>query len=157
MDEIRLRQVQDADLEAFFAHQQDPLAIWMAAFTPEDPADRVAFDKHWTMIRSSPAVVVRTIVTDGRVAGYVTSFPEDERTEVSYWIDRAVWGRHIATRALTAFLPLVLDRPLHARAAKDNAGSLAVLRHCGFTIIGTDSGYANGRRELTDEYLLRLD
>jgi hypothetical protein len=31
-----------------------------------------------------------------------------------------------------------------------------VLRRCGFTITGEDSGYANGRGEIVEEYLLTL-
>lgn len=157
MSEIQLRQVEDQDLDAFFSHQQDPLAIWMAAFTTEDPTDRAAFDQHWTALRANPEIISRTITEDGHVVGNISSFPEEGRTDITYWIDRAAWGRHIATRALADFTKLVSIRPLHARAAKDNAGSLAVLRNCGFTVIGSDSGYANGRRELTDEFILRLD
>ncbi len=50
-----------------------------------------------------------------------------------------------------------VDRPLFARAAADNIGSLRVLQKCGFKIIGTNKDFANGRGEETEEYILRLD
>ncbi|MFJ6953248.1 GNAT family N-acetyltransferase, partial [Micromonospora aurantiaca (nom. illeg.)] len=61
-----------------------------------------------------------------------------------------------ATAALRALLREVPHRPLHARAAKDNAASLAVLRKCGFVVIGEDSGYAAGRGTEVEEYVLEL-
>ena len=45
---------------------------------------------------------------------------------------------------------------MHARAAKDNRASLAVLRKCGFVVVGEDSGYANGRGAEVEEWLLEL-
>ena len=57
---------------------------------------------------------------------------------VTYWIDRAVWGRGIASRAIALFLEVVQSRPLYARAASDNVGSLRVLHKAGFRVIGTE-------------------
>jgi RimJ/RimL family protein N-acetyltransferase len=47
-------------------------------------------------------------------------------------------------------------RPLRARAAADNAGSIRVLEKCGFVVTGRDRGFANARGEETDEVLLTL-
>jgi RimJ/RimL family protein N-acetyltransferase len=68
-----------------------------------------------------------------------------------------MWGRGIATRALTLLLELVPQRPLYARAASDNVASLKVLRACGFVAIGTDVGFANARRAEIEETILRKD
>ena len=54
-------------------------------------------------------------------------------------------------------LHLVLDRPIFARAAADNIGSIRVLEKCGFRIIGKNKDFANGRGQETEEYILRLD
>src|SRR5438067_835637 len=62
----------------------------------------------------------------------------DGQQEITYWIDRSAWGQGVASRAVALLLDLVPVRPLHARAASDNAGSLAVLRRAGFRIVGTD-------------------
>jgi RimJ/RimL family protein N-acetyltransferase len=153
---VRLRPVRDADLPEFFAHQQDPQANWMAAFGPADPADRAAFDAHWARIRADSRIVVRTVLVDGEVVGHVVAFPVDERTEVSYWIDPTRWGRGYATAALAALLRELPQRPVHARAAKDNRASLAVLRKCGFVVVGEDSGYAAGRGTEVEEWVLEL-
>jgi RimJ/RimL family protein N-acetyltransferase len=157
MDVVALRPVADGDLDAFFEQMRDPQAIWMAAFTAEDPDDRNAFDTHMARVRSSPDVTMRTVTYDGRLAGSVASFDFGGQTEVTYWIDRALWGKGIATRALALLLELVPARPLYARAASDNAGSLRVLQKCGFMAIGTENSFAAGRNEEIEETILRLD
>ncbi|MBX7267835.1 GNAT family N-acetyltransferase [Micromonospora sp. Llam7] len=155
-DDLRLRPVGEDDLVEFFAHQLDPEANRMAAFGAADPTDRRAFAAHWVRILTDPENLARTVTVDGTVVGHVLAFPVGDRTEVSYWIDRARWGRGYATRALAALLREVARRPLHARAATDNAASLAVLRRCGFVVRGTDRGYAPGRGHEVEEYVLEL-
>jgi hypothetical protein len=54
-------------------------------------------------------------------------------------------------RALIAVTP---ERPLHARAAADNAGSLRVLEKCGFHLTGADRDFAHGRGEEVDQQWL---
>ena len=80
----------------------------------------------------------------------------DGDTEVTYWIDRPVWGQGVASQALALFIDTVPARPLHARAAGDNVGSLRVLQRAGFTIIGTAISYANVRSTEIEETILRL-
>lgn len=129
----------------------------MAAFTAEDPTDRSAFDAHMAMVRSSLDIILRAVSCDGRLVGSIASFAVDGQTEVTHWIDRAFWGRGIATRALALLLDLVPVRPLHARAASDNSGSLRVLQKSGFKIIGTETSFAAGRNNEIEETILRLD
>jgi RimJ/RimL family protein N-acetyltransferase len=152
---VILREVQDSDLPVFFRHMSDPESNRMAAFTSEDPTDRAAFDTHWARIRASDAVI-RTVLADGEVVGHTAVYGPPEEREVTYVIDRAHWGRGIATLALRALLEVVPARPLHARAAADNAGSVRVLRKCGFVVTGHDRGFANARGEETDEVVLTL-
>lgn len=154
---VALRLVQDGDLDALFEQMRDPEGVRMAAFTPEDPGDRNAFDVHMARVRSSPGITMRAVTWDGRLAGSIASFPAGTQVEVTYWIDRAAWGRGIATRALRLLLDLVIIRPLHARAASDNAGSLRVLHKCGFRAVGTETSFAAGRNEDIEETILRLD
>lgn len=157
MDELLLRPVVADDLPIFFEQQADPDANYMAAFTVKDPGDRAAFMARWQRILADTTVIIRTVMTDGAVAGSVLSYEEEGRPEVSYWLGRAFWGRSIATRALTAFLADAnRTRPIYARAAKDNIGSLRVLAKCGFTIVGEDNGYANARGAEVEEYVLAL-
>jgi RimJ/RimL family protein N-acetyltransferase len=153
---LMLREVWDDDLPTFFTQQLDPDANYMAAFTAADPTDRAAFDAHWRRIRSDSGVLNRTILVDGVIAGHVASFEYAGEREVTYWLGKEFWGQGIATRALAAFLQEETTRPLHARAAKDNIGSVRVLQKCGFTITGEDKGFANARGVETEEYVLVL-
>jgi RimJ/RimL family protein N-acetyltransferase len=154
---VALRSVEDGDLDALFEQMRDPQGIWMAAFTAEDPDDREAFDAHMTRVRSSPDITMRAVICDGRLAGSIASFDAGGQTEVTYWIDRALWGKGIATQALALLLELVPARPVYARAASDNAGSLRVLQKCGFRAIGTENSFAAGRNGKIEETILRLD
>ncbi|MER6805604.1 MULTISPECIES: GNAT family N-acetyltransferase [Streptomyces] len=154
--DIALRAVHDSDLPVFYRQLNDPDALRMAAFTPADPADRDAFDAHWAHIRSSPAIVVRTVLGDGDVVGHAAVYGEPGEREVTYWVDRAYWGRGIATTALRALLAEVTERPLYARVAADNAGSLRVLERCGFEVSARATAYAPARGAEIDELVLTL-
>jgi RimJ/RimL family protein N-acetyltransferase len=154
--EVALREVHDSDLPVFFRQMNDPAALRMAAFTAEDPADRDRFDAHWARIRSS-SDVLRTVLVDGDVVGSAAVYGEPGEREVTYWIDRAHWGRGIATAALRALLAAVPERPLYARAAADNTASRRVLEKCGFRVTAQARGYANARGAEMDEVVLTLD
>ncbi len=154
LENITLREVEPSDLDTFYRHQLDPEAIRMAAFVPRD---RAAFDGHWAKILSSSQNINRTIMAGGQVAGYIACYPHGENMEVAYWLGREFWGKGLATEALKRMLQQVSDRPITARAATDNHGSLKVLQKCGFKIIGTDKGFASGRGVETEKCILRLD
>jgi RimJ/RimL family protein N-acetyltransferase len=130
--------------------------VRMAAFTPEDPDDRQRFDAHMVRVMAMPDVVNRAIIWEGDVVGSIASFVLEGRTEVTYWIDRAVWGRGIASQALSSFLEDVRVRPLYARAASDNTGSLRVLEKNGFRVIDTEVSFAPARGAEIEESVLRL-
>lgn len=153
---ISLREVRDSDLDIFWEHLSDPAAQHVAAVTRKYHYDRVHFDDHWARIRALPDVLMRTVLADEEVVGHVAVYgPPDER-EVTYWIDRAHWGRGTATAALAALIELVGTRPLYAHAAADNAGSIRVLEKCGFVITGQGRGFAQARDGEIDEVLLTL-
>jgi RimJ/RimL family protein N-acetyltransferase len=157
MSLIALRLAEDGDLDALFDQGRDAEAVRMAAFTAEDPDDRSAFDAHMARVRSSPDVTLRAVTRDGQLAGSIASFVSGDETEVTYWIHRAAWGNGIASGALELLLALVPARPLHARAASDNIGSLRVLEKAGFKIIGTETSFAPARNGEVEEAILRLE
>ncbi|MEU0253390.1 GNAT family N-acetyltransferase [Streptomyces sp. NPDC006184] len=153
---IVLRAVEDDDLPVFFRQMTDPESLRMAAFGLENRGDRAAFDAWWQRLRASDAVS-RTVLADGRVAGSAVVYGEPGAREVTYWIDRADWGRGLATAALRALLAEVPERPLYARAAADNAGSLRVLAKCGFRETARARGFANARGREIEEIVLILE
>ena len=63
----------------------------------------------------------------------------------------------MASRALELLLELVTVRPIYARAASDNVGSLRVLSRAGFAFVATERSYANARGTEIEETLLCRD
>jgi len=151
--ELTLRDAAEGDLPTFFAHQSDPQAYRMAAFTPRDEE---AFFAHWRKVLADPAIEKKTILWDGRVVGNLCCFERGGKREVGYWIGREFWGRGIASEALRRFLGEYAERPLYAFAAKSNRASLRVLEKCGFVIVGEQRGSPDGRNPDVEDYLLEL-
>jgi RimJ/RimL family protein N-acetyltransferase len=149
--------VTDEDLDALFQMMRDPVAVQMAAFTARDPDDRAAFDAHMARLRASSEIVLRAVTVDDELAGSVGSFVMEGDREITYWIVREWWGRGVASRAVAELLAEVAERPVFARAASDNAGSLAVLRKAGFREVGRDVGFAAARQKEIEETILRLE
>jgi RimJ/RimL family protein N-acetyltransferase len=151
---VHIREVIDDDLEVFYEHQRDPVALQMAAFPTRD---RPAFMAHWAKNRANPTAIHRTIVVDDRVAGNVVCWEQSGRRLVGYWLGRSDWGRGIATKALALFVSEVTARPLFAYVEVNNVGSIRVLEKCGFRRIPlTDSEVTSGDDDV-EELLLVLD
>jgi RimJ/RimL family protein N-acetyltransferase len=135
---MRLRELEDRDLDALFAQQADPESYLLADVPTRD---RPAFDVHWAKIRNDPETLLRVIEYDGTVAGHVLSFIRDGERELGYWIDRSLWGRGIASEAVAEFLTTVeVRRPLQGHIAHGNPGSQRVLEKNGFRLVGEKPG-----------------
>ncbi|MGH3391986.1 MAG: GNAT family N-acetyltransferase [Actinomadura sp.] len=131
---VRLRDVEDADVELFFEQQHDPEAVRRSKFTPRD---KQAFMTHWaTRVLGDPTVFVQTVTVDGEPAGNIVAWWEQDNRFIGYWFGRSYWGRGIGTKALTLFLRREPARPLYA-AFSGNAGSVRLLERCGFQRTGT--------------------
>ena len=135
--EVRLRDVEASDLALFFEHQRDPVAVALVMFRSRDATE---FAQHWAKLLADNSCLKKTIVFDGQVVGHIGSWTSDGKREIGYWIDRACWGRGIATEGISAFLLLEQTRPLYASVAKHNAASIRVLQKCGFTFLQSDDG-----------------
>lgn len=155
MADVALRAIDDADLDALFDQMRDPESVRMAAFTAKDPDDRAAFDAYMARVRASPDSTMLAVTYEGRLVGSVSSFILEGDPAVAYWIDRSQWGRGIASRALALLLEEITVRPLYARAASDNLGSIRVLEKNGFTVVGTEVSYAPARDAEIEEKILR--
>ena len=131
-DRVRLRNIEPGDLPIFYEQQLDPDATRMAAFPPRD---RASFDAHWAKnILGNPDAIAQTILVDDEVSGNIGSWTQEGVRLVGYWIGKEYWGKGVATRALSAFLHQVTDRPLYAHVVKHNIGSIRVLAKCGFSL-----------------------
>ena len=138
-EQVSLRSVEPDDLPIFFVHQLDPEATRLAAFPSRD---REAFFTHWnTNILGNPAAVSRTVLAGDHVAGNIGAWTDAASNDrlICYWIGREFWGRGIASAALSQFLHFEATRPLGARVAKHNLGSIRVLEKAGFARAGEDA------------------
>lgn len=149
---VRLRTVAVSDLDAFFEHQCDPVALRVGRLTSRE---RLAFETHWVKILADPSTIVRTVECGGVVVGYVSSFVREGKREIAYWYGREHWGKGIATAALRAFLAEVHDRPLFARVVIDHAASRRVLEKVGFCVEAHEVTVERSG-DKTEELLLRL-
>jgi len=136
---VSLRPVEADDLPIFFVHQLDPEATRLAAFPSRE---RDAFFAHWTTnILGNPTAVNRTILAGGQVAGNIGAWTDAASNErlTCYWLGREFWGRGIASAAMAQFLRLESTRPLSARVANHNLGSIRVLEKVGFARVGAEA------------------
>ncbi len=130
---VELRKVVPDDLEILYRIQTDPKANDLAKVYAREQSD---FYAHWTKILESPEVIMRAIAYDGQTVGNINSFPIEGKTYVGYWIERAFWGKGIATRAVQMLLKIDTTRPMYAIVATKNIGSCLVLEKNGFVKIG---------------------
>lgn len=152
-DGVRLRPVQPDDLPRMYAMQLDPEANRVAV---TNPRSREAFDAHWAKALAEPRNATRAVLVGEAMVGYVSCFLMDGQDHVGYWIDRAYWGRGIASRALRLLLGEVAKRPLVASAATSNERSLRVLQKCGFVIEHVRHAPASERYPECEEAVLVL-
>lgn len=131
VDRVRLRSIQPSDLPQMFNLQLDPESNRLAATIPRT---REAFDSHWAKSLDDPKNTTRAILVGDEFVGYISCFPFESQDHVGYWIDRAFWGRGIASRALQLLLLEVTQRPLVATVATSNGPSLRVLQKSRFVV-----------------------
>jgi hypothetical protein len=121
--DIRLRDVEAADVAIFFEHQRDPGASEMAGLYPRDDE---TFSAHWARLLLDDNSKKKVIEIDGRVAGQVLSFDSRGEREVGYWLGREYWGKGIATIALSTFLTYETARPVAALAQQRGSTIIVV-------------------------------
>lgn len=139
-----MRDIQSADLPLLFEHQRDPEGAAMAAFRSRDAA---AFDQHWAKLLADNTCLKKVILLGDQVVGNIGSWTSDGEREVGYWIDRAFWGRGVATAALRAFLRIEQTRPLFAGVAKHNVASIRLLEKCGFQLRASATGECDAEHD----------
>lgn len=153
---ITLRPTEVDDLTVLAEFQADAEANRMAAFTAPDPNDREAYITKWTGLLADPSIVMRVVLQNGKIVGTVGSWKLHDERQITYWMDRSVWGQGVATQAVRLFLSEFQERPLHGRLVADNIASQRVLEKCGFTANGTARGFAQARQSEVDELIYVL-
>jgi [ribosomal protein S5]-alanine N-acetyltransferase len=153
---ISLRTTTIQDLETLFTFQLDKEGGYLAAFMPQNHADKTAYIDKYTKLLNDPTVNNQTIILDNKIVGSIAKFVLFGDNELTYWIDKQFWGKGIATLALKQLLITETSRPIFGRVAFDNFGSQKVLEKCGFKKVGTDKGFANARQAEIEEYIYKL-
>lgn len=156
MAHIELRDLDDDDLDAIFEMMRDPIAVEMAAFTAADPDDRDAFDAWIARERASADVSMWVVTENGGFAGTAAVFTVDGDRELTCWIARHAWSRGVATAALQLLVAHEPVRPLFARAAAANRGSIAALTRAGFTEVSRQTSFAPGAGREVEEIVFTL-
>jgi RimJ/RimL family protein N-acetyltransferase len=151
--DVRLRPVQPGDRSRIYEMQLDPESNRMAVTIPRLGE---AFDLHWAKVLDDPAITARAVLVGEALVGMISCFARDGQDHVGYWIDRAYWGRGIASRALHLLLQEVAKRPLVATAATSNGASLRILQKCGFVVEQVRLSPARERHPECEEAVLVL-
>ena len=155
--QIEIRPTVLADLEFFFRFQLNEEAIFLAAFTSKDPTDKPAYLEKYAKHMADPGINMQTILIGETIIGSIAKFIMHGDAEITYWLDRQHWGKGYATEALRRLLAIETTRPVFGRVAFDNVGSRRVLEKCGFSMIGTDRGFANARQAEIEELIFKLE
>jgi RimJ/RimL family protein N-acetyltransferase len=100
--------------------------------------------------------LTQVVTENGGFAGTAAAFTVEGDREVSFWIARHAWGRGVATTALRQLVSREPIRPLFARAAAHNAGSIAVLERVGFTEVSRNVAYAPGLGREIEEIVFTM-
>jgi ribosomal-protein-alanine N-acetyltransferase len=95
---------------------------------------------HWTQFAFGPWAVIEA--STSTLIGHcgLRHLEETDETELLYALGQSSWGRGYATEAARASTSWAFDvlgvRRLSGFVKPDNAGSRAVMRHCGFVEVG---------------------
>lgn len=98
----------------------------------------------------------QTIIIENIIVGSIGKFERENTVEITYLIDKNLWGQGIATAALKQFLNIETSRPIIGRVVFDNFGSQKVLEKCGFIKIGTGIYFSNSQQIDTQEIIYEL-
>src|SRR6202030_2095117 len=145
--------VQPGDLPRMYDLQLDPESNRLAA-TIQRTLEQ--FCAHRAKSLDDPGNTTRAVLVGEALVDYISCFPMDGQDHVGYWIDRAYWGRGIASHALHLLLREVTKRPLVAAAATSNGASLRVLQKCGFVVERVRLSPASDRFPECEEAILVL-
>ncbi len=106
---------------------------------------------------TEPTDNTQTVFLNNLIIGSIAKFEINNDAEITYWIDKAYWGKGLATKILNKFLTIEKCRPLFGRVAFDNIGSQKVLEKNGFIKVATDRGYAYASQTEIEEFIYKIN
>lgn len=139
---ITIRPVLPQDYEYLYIQDSDPQTAAMAGFIPRQ---REAFFAHIERCAANPEIYTRIIELDGRCVGSLAAFPIENQLHIGYTVNRADWGKGIASKGLSLFIPCIPQVNLHASTIASNIGSSKVLARNGFVYLNTTDEPASER------------
>lgn len=161
--QYRLRAWEPGDLADYIRLLDDP-EVW--TYLPEAYPDPLTEDLASALIELSNASnhhQVFAVLRNAEIVGQVRLlFDVDDKNpgvaEISYWLGRAHWGKGIGGDIVGLFTKRCFaDNPaltsIIAQVHRDNAGSRALLRKCGYM----DAGSAPGNADIQILRLTRAD
>lgn len=130
---MRIRDVQEDDLESLFEMQKDPESRWMAGFGSKDFENKEAFLHRMSKISKDEDSIYKVVEHELQVVGNVGKWVYEQKPELMYEIDKRFRGIGLASAAVKDFLLIFAERPLYAHTTADNLASQAILRKFGFS------------------------
>jgi len=143
MDNLRLRNIREGDLEAFHAIVSDYEVVKMLGSWPF-PAD-AEFSRMRMNTPEAQAGLVSAIECNGQLAGTIGGV----RGGLGYMLGKPFWGRGIATWAVREKLNVCFRNndwdEIEAGAWSDNPASIRVLEKNGFRFVRDISQHCKAR------------
>ena len=124
--------------------------------TEEEAAETITFLMSQYGACSGP-LVYPVLLKDGTNIGYVQAVPiDDGKWEIGYHIASGYTGRGYATEAVSAFLPVIMERiglqSMEGICISGNAASRRVMEKCGFALEYEGTGDYQGEQRQICRY-----
>ena len=148
---IELKPTLIEHLSKLYTFQSQKEGALMAAFTSER-LDEISYTNKWKTLLINPTINCKTIYYNNTIVGSIAKYVMEGKSEITYWIDQAFWGKGIAKQSLEHFLKEETERPIYGHVAFDNIGSQKVLDHCGFKKVNTQKSFSNYRNCKIEEF-----
>jgi len=105
---------------------------------------------------SNSPLVYPVFLNEGQQIGHVQVFPENNNWELGYQVAKQFTNNGYATEAVSAFLPLVMNKlgitEILAVCRADNEASRRVLEKCGFALKAMERALHHGEQHLICRY-----
>lgn len=156
-----LRPMTEADIAVVFALQHDKEGAAMAGVEGEFVSEDIFRERMVELLSAeAEAPSVFSIMVGDTVAGTISCTPGSSgKLLVSYWLDRAFWGKGVATAAFALLLKQMpksfRGQPMFAAVIEGNKASVGVLRKFGFVPFKRREFLSAAHGEMKQQILFR--